>query len=248
MTTLADIRRIFSIRGVDPDHLSQAPDSDDTDARFLFSAATGARVWFAPHEQDGQRLGWAYSAWNRHDELTEAGHTDSTAPESVLPVLSRHRKPTTTPASPRQLDTLLTLSNPDEHAPLQLRTDSPAGRWILGLFVAWTRLQDADDGNVNGGDLVPRLGQAFAAIGLTEQLGLDELATRVDPGPRPTGSDPAAPVIATYLAAALDRSLDQQLGVLTVTDLAAEIAAGLRRAGHLATDPAVAHRAGQESG
>lgn len=251
MTTLADVRRIFSIRGIDPDHLTQAPDSD---ARFLFMADTGARVWFAPHEHDGQRIGWAYSAWNRDGELTDTGLTDSTAVESVLPVLSRHRTLSTAPASRRQRDALLALANPAEHIPWQLSTTTAAERWILGLFVAWTQLREADAGSICGADLVQHLGLAFEAIGLIDVevdddepldgAPLDELAARVDPGPDPASADPAAPVIATYLAAALDqareraltRGRDPQLGVLTVTDLAAGVAAGLRRAGLLATE------------
>ncbi len=196
MTTLADVRRIFSIRGLDPDHLSQASGSD---ARFVFSAAAGARVWFAPHEHEGQRIGWAYSAQNRHGELTEVGLTDSTALESVLPVLSRHRTPATTPASRRQRDTLLALANPAEHCPWQMSTTTAAERWILGLFVAWTQLREADAGSICGADLTQHLGLAFEAIGLTDVevdddepldgAPLDELATRVDPGPDTTSSD-----------------------------------------------------------
>lgn len=242
MTTLSDIRRIFSVRGIDPDHLSQPASTDPDGVSFLFAApTTGAQVWFAPDEQDGQRVGWAYSAWNRHGEVTEAGHIDTTAPEGLVAVLHRHQKPATMPASPRQRATLLALSNPTEHTPLQLRTGSPADQWILGLFTAWTQLEEAD-GNINGGDLVDHLSQAFTAIGLTEQLGLDELAARVDPGPRPETADPAAPTIAAHLEHALGQALerargsagDQQPGVLTLQALATEMVAGLRRAGLLA--------------
>ncbi|MBP2371675.1 hypothetical protein [Pseudonocardia parietis] len=241
MTTLADIRRIFSVRGIDPDRLSQAPGRNNNDGRFLFRAPIGARVWFAPHEQDGQRTGWAYTAYNRHDGLTDAGHTDTTAPEGLLPVLHRHQKQATAPASPRRRDALLALGNPAAHTQLRLRADSPAHRWILGLFVTWTQLQDEDDGSVNGGDLVTHLGQAFAEIGLTEQLDLDELADRVDPGPRPGDADPAAPMTATSLEQALDqalqknlvRALDRRPAVLTLHSIASEMVAQLRAAGLL---------------
>lgn len=141
MTTLTDVRRIFSVRGIDPDHLSQPATTEAGGVSFLFAApTTGAQVWFAPDEQDGQRVGWVYSAWNRHGEVTEAGHIDTTVPEGLLSVLRRHQKPATMPASPRQRDTLLALSNPTEHTPLALQASSPADRWILGLFTAWTQL------------------------------------------------------------------------------------------------------------
>lgn len=250
MTTLTDIRRIFSVRGIDPDHLSQPASTDPDGVSFLFAApTTGAQVWFAPDEQDGQRVGWVYSAWNRHGEVTEAGHIDTTAPEGLVAVLHRHQKPATMPASPRQRDTLLALGNPAEHTPLALQADSPADRWILGLFAAWIQLEEAD-GNINGGDLVDHLSQAFTAIGLTEQLGLDELADRVDPGPRPEATDPAAPTIAAHLEHALGQALDRargsagdpQPGVLTLQALATDMAAELRRAGLLT---AAAQRPGQ---
>ena len=60
MTTLADIRRIFSVRGLDPDRITQPPAPGE--ASFLFTTRLGGQVWFAPHEQDRQRIGWAYSA------------------------------------------------------------------------------------------------------------------------------------------------------------------------------------------
>ncbi|BBG05828.1 MULTISPECIES: hypothetical protein [Pseudonocardia] len=246
MTTLADIRRIFSVRGLDPDRITQPPAPGE--ASFLFTTRLGGQVWFAPHEQDRQRIGWAYSAWNRHGELTEAGCTDTTAPEGLLPVLGRHQSSATAPASPRQYDTLLALAPAGGHSPWAMSTQVPADRWILGLFVAWTQLREADAGGVCGGDLVDHLDEAFAAIGLTDveldddgHAPLDELAAHVDPGPAPDGEDPAVPMIAAYLAQALDqalepardRILDHQLGVLTVDDLAAEMAADLRRSGLL---------------
>ncbi|AEA28894.1 hypothetical protein Psed_6823 (plasmid) [Pseudonocardia dioxanivorans CB1190] len=247
MTTLADIRRIFSVRGVDSDRITQP--TAPGEAQFLFTTPLGGQVWFAPHEQDRQRIGWAYSAWNRHGELTEAGRTDTTAPEGLLPVLGRHQEPATAPASRRQLDTLRALASPTEHSPWAMSTTAAPDRWILGLFVAWTQLREADAGSVCGGDLVEQVERAFTAIGLTDveldddgDASLDELATLVDSGPAPDGEDPAVPMIAAYLAQALDhaleparnRGLDHQLGVLTVDDLAAEMAAGLRRSGLLA--------------
>ncbi|MBC3189471.1 hypothetical protein H7X46_00100 [Pseudonocardia sp. C8] len=248
MTTLADLRRIFAVRGIDPDRITQPPAPGE--ASFLFTTALGGQVWFAPTEQDGRRTGWAYSGWNRHGELTEAGHTDTTAPEGLLPVLHRHQNLRTAPASLRQRDTLLALATPDEHTPWEMRTSGAADRWILGLFVAWTRLQDGD-GGICGSDLIEHVGRAFEAIGLTDvefddeieaphdEL-LDELAARVDPGPDPAGDDPTLPVLTSHLEQALDKALDEalvlgrQLGVLTLGGLAAEMAAGLRRSGLLA--------------
>ncbi|MFP5070948.1 hypothetical protein ACLFMI_14960 [Pseudonocardia nantongensis] len=253
MTTLADLRRIFSVRGIDPDRITQP--SAPGEASFLFTTALGGQVWFAPTEQDGQRTGWAYSGWNRHGELTEAGHTATTIPEGLAPMLHRHQKPHTAPVSSRQRDTLLALATPAEHTPWQMSTTAASDRWILGLFVAWTRLREADAGSICGGDLIQHLGLAFEAIGLADAdldddepldgQPLDELAARVDPGPDPTGPDPVVPVITADLEQALEQALagalDRQRGVLTLaglaTELATELAAALRRNGVLAPGP-----------
>lgn len=256
MTTLAELRRVLSVRGIDPDRITQP--AAPGEASYLFTTALGGQVWFAPTEQDGQRTGWAYSGWNRHGELTEAGHTDTTTPEGLVEVLHRHQSPATAPASTRQRDTLLALASPAEHTPWQMSTTAPADRWILGLFVAWTQLREADAGSICGSDLTDRLGLAFEAIGLTDAdldevdddepldgAPLDELAARVDPGPDPAGPDPAVPVITAYLEQALNQALEQalagvldrQLGVVTLKGLATEVAADLRRSGVLTPGP-----------
>ena len=253
MTTLADLRRIFSVRGIDPDRITQPPAPGE--ASFLFTTALDGQVWFAPTEQDGQRTGWAYSGWNRHGELTEAGHTATTIPEGLVAVLHRHQNPATAPASPRQRDALLTLATPAEHTPWQMSTTAPADRWILGLFVAWTQLREADAGSICGSDLIQHLGLAFEAIGLTDAdldddepldgAPLDELAALADPGPDPTGPDPVVPVTTADLEHALGQALEQALagaldrqrGVLTLAGLTTELAAALHRSGMLAPAP-----------
>ena len=96
-------------------------------------------------------------------------------------------------------------------------------------------LQTADPATAGAVGLVD--GATERWLSSADPLPLDELAGRVDPGPAPDGEDPAVPMIAAYLAQALDqalepardRILDHQLGVLTVDHLAAEMAAGLRR-------------------
>ncbi|MEV1294897.1 hypothetical protein [Pseudonocardia sp. NPDC049635] len=210
MTTPTELHRLLEHAGIDPDRLTQdcAPGAE---ASLLFTTTAGGKVRLTPTIRDGQHSGWAYSGWNRHGELTDTGHTTTSAGgQGVVALLQRHHDPATAPASPRQRHTLLALGDPGGHTPWPMTTASAAQRWILGLFVAWTRLRVADAGGVCGADLVDHLGQAFEAIGLTDvdlddaldtddsaggdgdgdgEL-FDELAARVDPGPDRGDSGP----------------------------------------------------------
>ena len=88
MTTIADIRRTFSVRGIDPDQLTQTPPDSHGTPAFVLTTPDGTRVWFAPLERAGWRIGWHYLV-TAHGALVEHGRTDSTIAESVLPVLHR---------------------------------------------------------------------------------------------------------------------------------------------------------------
>lgn len=217
MTTLSDIRRIFSVRGITPEWIAQ-PSTDTT--AFVITAPHGDYVRFAPVEDGTVRSGWAYTAHNPHGEQIDEGGCTSTAPEALLPVLrpllarpDLSYRPAR--ASARQLRALRELGRPAEHSPLELHLDSRTGRWILALFVAWLDLAETDDegdpagdATINGADLVTELAHGFAAIGLDEHLSLHELAVRVDRGPAAPGEDPAVALLASHLDRAGGRTDD----------------------------------------
>lgn len=245
MTTLSDIQRIFSVRGINPDRISQSP----ADSAFVLATACGGYVRFAPVEDGTTRSGWAYTAHNPLGEQTEQGGCTSTAPEALLPALRPLLDPpelTYLPdrASTAQLQALRGLGHPGEHRPFALHPDSPAGRWILALFVAWLDLADTDTGGdaagdapINGGDLVTALGQGFAAIGLSEDLSLHELAVRIDRGRAAAGEHPAVGLIETCLDTEReDRGGDDAGDVAAGNrDLARAIAEALRCDNQLVT-------------
>lgn len=56
MTTLADIGRVLSVRGIDPDHLAQAPHDGQGAAAFVFPPPTSVQIWFVPLERPGWRI------------------------------------------------------------------------------------------------------------------------------------------------------------------------------------------------
>lgn len=93
MTTLADIRRVLSVRGIDPNHLAQAPRDGQGAAAFVFTPPTSVQIWFGPLERSGWRIGWHYIAIDPRGVLIDCGQTDTTLPEGLLPVLHRHAKP-----------------------------------------------------------------------------------------------------------------------------------------------------------
>lgn len=236
MTTLPDIRRIFSVRGVTPEWITQSC----ADAAFVITSPHGHYVRFAPVEAGGVRSGWAYTAHNQHGELVDEGGSTSTVPEALLPALRPLLNPPElsyrpSRASTRQLQALRELGHPREQRPFALHLDSPAGRWILALFVAWLDLAETDeddgplgDAEVNGGDLVTMLGQAFAAISLGEGVSLDELAVRVDNGPVVAGEHPAVALLDAHFERA-NGSADDNL------ELARELVEVLRLDNQLVT-------------
>lgn len=92
MTTLADIRRVLAVRGIDPDQLHQTP-PDKQGTGFVFTPPTGGRMFFAPLERAGWRIGWHYIATDARGALIACGQTDTTLPEGLLPALHRHATP-----------------------------------------------------------------------------------------------------------------------------------------------------------